>query len=462
MFVPYLTELVDFSTLNLHGDVGSYTLYGVNTLLTNTLNRYHPLVFYASILMFLSPLLTYLVSGFTPPHFQSAESATSLSVRGWEAIRLNLLSLWMGSWWALQEGTWGGWWNWDSSEVFGLLISVSLVSILHTLNTPSTQYQLRIKYVSLVSVVFISYFFIQLNFELASHNFGAKFFFFFNNNLFFLELLLLSTLVAFASSRLAVLAHTLTGLFRNGNHGSIKPSYCGALRFIPSAVVAYWVLWSYRPLVNYFIWNFLELNLFNTDSSLQPINSLLLLVLLGFTRLSIQGSWFAILIFLTHSVNWLWPLVLNSARFNLVFLLHSALVLFSLINLTALNLVINVWLSNTVYGYLKITDLLEFDAPGSLSADSSVWEVVQGWHSFSSPTSDTWGTYALTNAPSGNFFSLELSQNFLQNVYNLGGVYAHSYLNLELPHTGALNTLSVIIFALLKWLSAGMGRTRVL
>jgi hypothetical protein len=43
------------------------------------------------------------------------------------------------------------------------------------------------KFVALQALFLLSYFFIQLNFDLVSHNFGAKFFFFFNNNLFFLE-----------------------------------------------------------------------------------------------------------------------------------------------------------------------------------------------------------------------------------------------------------------------------------
>ena len=28
----------------------------------------------------------------------------------------------MGGLWAYQEGSWGGWWDWDISEVFGLFI----------------------------------------------------------------------------------------------------------------------------------------------------------------------------------------------------------------------------------------------------------------------------------------------------------------------------------------------------
>ena len=52
-------------------------------------------------------------------------------------------------------------------------------------------------YVCLASFLCV-YYFIQINYELTSHNFGSRFFFFFNNNLLLLELLfiLVSSIMA--------------------------------------------------------------------------------------------------------------------------------------------------------------------------------------------------------------------------------------------------------------------------
>jgi cytochrome c biogenesis factor len=49
-------------------------------------------------------------------------------------IILIIITLFMGSWWALQEGSWGGWWNWDPSEVFGLLFLLAYLYLIHNFN----------------------------------------------------------------------------------------------------------------------------------------------------------------------------------------------------------------------------------------------------------------------------------------------------------------------------------------
>jgi len=48
LLLLYSVELVDYLVLNSLDIVSVYSYYGINTLLTNTLNRYHPLVFYLS------------------------------------------------------------------------------------------------------------------------------------------------------------------------------------------------------------------------------------------------------------------------------------------------------------------------------------------------------------------------------------------------------------------------------
>ena len=185
--IIYSTELTDYILLNVHWDAMDYSTFGVNTLLTNTLNRYHPFVFYFSTVLLGSSLVIISINYRPKCAFYLPYSLRSLYFLFYAVILVNLIALWMGSWWALQEGTWGGWWNWDSSEVFGLLVSLSALWILHSSSTLVTVEHLRRKIIISTSSVMAIYFFIQLNFDLVSHNFGAKFFFFSTIICFFLK-----------------------------------------------------------------------------------------------------------------------------------------------------------------------------------------------------------------------------------------------------------------------------------
>jgi len=85
-----------------------------------------------------------------------------------------ITALYLGSWWALQEGSWGGWWNWDSSEVFGVIIFFKLITIYHFYYF-SHRTELTVLYIqSSCFIIFIFYLFMQLNFGLISHNFSSK------------------------------------------------------------------------------------------------------------------------------------------------------------------------------------------------------------------------------------------------------------------------------------------------
>jgi len=111
-YTVYPLELVDYLALNCHYGTSTYGGYGLNTLLTNTMNRYHPFIFYASVsLLGLSILYVYALRGSSTPFNHLTHISAGLKMSWW-ALLINLSALWMGSWWALQEGTWGGWWNW--------------------------------------------------------------------------------------------------------------------------------------------------------------------------------------------------------------------------------------------------------------------------------------------------------------------------------------------------------------
>ena len=68
----YLLEVSDYTPLNVTDLTTSYSNYGLNRLLTNTLNKYHPFIFYFSVCVLLSSLYIYNIevircdNAFTP------------------------------------------------------------------------------------------------------------------------------------------------------------------------------------------------------------------------------------------------------------------------------------------------------------------------------------------------------------------------------------------------------------
>lgn len=196
-YLIWLAELSDFVGSNTQLLSVSTLVPTVNSLLLNALNKYHPLIFYTSVVLYLricwysSPSLT------TSPRFRGSFNSRMLTVLGFTAVLWNLFALFLGSWWALQEGTWGGWWNWDSSETFGLLPSLSLLLVAHSKITTVDSWRngTALQVGALILIFF--YAVLQLNFDLISHNFGARFFHFFNSNLVFILLLTASSLAGF-------------------------------------------------------------------------------------------------------------------------------------------------------------------------------------------------------------------------------------------------------------------------
>lgn len=453
VYVFYPLELVDYLALNAHYGTTTYGAYALNTLLTNTMNRYHPLIFYVSTgLLALAISFAYALRGNLVPFTYPASLTLSIRV-SWLALIINLSALWMGSWWALQEGTWGGWWNWDASETFGLTISLLILWTTHSRSSVSNRASLSIKSTLSLYFVVLSYYFIQLNFDLTSHNFGAKFFFFFNNNLFFLEALALALILIVTN-----LAHLKWNSWKvhlfNLKLTTCAPLSLRSVKLVAPALALFWILWSYRPLINYFLWNFASVNVVNFELSLQPANFIALILLwLWATRLT------SVVVALSAALtlvlgNWLWVLLLPlnmSSKFNR---LHSGLLVLSVLNISLYDLACTSWLCDSTHSYLLSHGNLVVEQSNLYSLDSTAVEIVKTWTSFVSMNSASWNLIASANSPSVNFFTLGLSHSFFDNYYYLSLVYVNAYLWLELPLIGTLNILfwcSVILARLLIW-----------
>ena len=438
VYVFYPLELFDYLALNLHYFTSQYTNYGLNTLLTNTLNRYHPLVFYSSTSLIILAISSSSYFLYPRKCFEDVLHLRRPAFLVWLVVLINLIALWMGSWWALQEGTWGGWWNWDSSEVFGLVITLSALWVSHSGSSLTSLNSLFLKSRISFFIILLSYFFIQLNFDLVSHNFGAKFFFFFNNNLFFLEVLLASFIAVFTFfytySRSTKIVATFTRLV-----WTLNLQHLPTPRLLPFIIIVVWVLWSYRPLLNYFLWNFIAINVLNFEPSLQPINFLASLTLLTWLGQFTHSFYLVVLFLLANSSNWLILLLVLLQVRSRISALHGFLVGISLLNILLYDLSLVSWSSTPNYSYSFMTSTLLVEGSTLVTADSTSVEQSRSWTSFTEAPLVSWNIIAVSNSTAVNFFTLGLSHTFFDNYYYLSSAYTGIFLWLELPLVGTLN-----------------------
>lgn len=106
------TSIIVLAVVSLHSQFGAHSMvFG----LQNVLATIHPLLVLAVYSTLLKQLLV-------------ASKHLGLLVGLFYSLSLTLA---LGGWWAFQEFTWGGWWNWDSVEtpVLGLLIYLCIASL---------------------------------------------------------------------------------------------------------------------------------------------------------------------------------------------------------------------------------------------------------------------------------------------------------------------------------------------
>ena len=219
-FIFLLLSLVLFSEFFLDNTFSHDILLfneGINVLLKNSVNKIHPLLLYSSLQIFF--LVTY-------KHLILIQSR-DLQVEPWvisstvvfvkSSSSLIFVALYLGSWWALQEGSWGGWWNWDASEFFGLLIFYSIVLLFHIpyflkSTTVFVSYCCRV-----ILFLFLFFFMLQLNFSVISHNFGFR-----SVTFLSIEVILSIMLVATFTMLVAKSKNLITVLHRVFNTQQIK------------------------------------------------------------------------------------------------------------------------------------------------------------------------------------------------------------------------------------------------
>lgn len=449
ILVLYNIELVDFQIASTISEVFDTTQTSFNFLLTNNLNKYHPFIFYVSAILTLT-----LFTRLSVPHqswsifTQIASIKISRQITQ-SVIWINLFALYLGSWWALQEGTWGGWWNWDASEVFGLLFALFSLRLVHT-STPLNTYKELYVWLRLVMYTLIlTYFFIQLNFDLVSHNFGAKFFFFFSNNLFFIEVLLIATTsisllgrsLLTSNNQWLLTSHTVRTRV-SWKMLSRSPVFwlVPALYFLLSLLMVN----SFLPLLNYFWWNFFQINLFNSEIYSCSILLLIIFFLIWLTPTSNTSSTLAL-----SFMYWESPLSILVATWNreigALAYLHFLLTAFFILNICSHD-------TSFIYFYtLDTTEALLFDKrlfyplQPLLTCDN--FEIALALNYLTPVDGAIISNYNLiyhANIPLVNSFTLLANQETTLNLYHLSWSSLAVILYIESPLLILLNNVILL------------------
>lgn len=420
----------------------------VNVLLSNALNKYHPFIFYSSTALVVSHALRSFLS------LGGAHPTSTFRTLSWSSggllwvVWFNLFAIFLGSWWAMQEGTWGGWWNWDSSEMFGLLPSFLLLRLIHSVSSGYGCWRAASHYTSSLLILVFFYFLLQLNFDLISHNFGARFFHFFNSNLLFVSgIFILLLALTFSSVSFYSVSSCVT-FFKNVLSSRELLIYFNRTYppLLTYTLLSLWVLYSF--------FDFIEasksvlLSFFTLVSRISFVDlNLLLLLTLSLYFLGGRGR------------GGLSPSVPSSAIplspslfFELVgrggtnWSLHLLITLFTLVTVLTNQIMIKSWLPLPQHSSIYLPEFSYWDAPKCYSLDAwSVEESSTVLHGEAARVVN-WRRWDLSNWPQLDVFVLISSAHESGGSLLISGGYAISAISIHVLWLPTLFLLVVLTF----------------
>lgn len=443
LFVIYNVEVFDFLVGNYFVFNINITYSNFNLLLVNNLNKYHPFIYYISVIFMSLSAITLLIRPLVKKVvFSNINLMSNIYLYFYLSLVVNITALFLGSWWALQEGTWGGWWNWDPSEVFGLIVTLTNLLYIHQKNSYLNNTLNATKFALILSLFIFVYFFIQLNFDLVSHNFGAKFSFFFSNNLFYLEVVILFLIGALAAciTNKHKSNQFLTLIILNDKFvtRTFQPIFYLHILFILL------LLLSFLPLVNYFIWTYFSINSFNFINSYDLIIAGFLLILVCFYN---SWSWLYFPIIYCTLIPFSWTLIqmlffLPFSTKTFVSSTHLMLIYFVIVNIFSNHLSFIYWYTYPEASNLLVSDLLYAYFDPVFVCDHLFIELHNLFYNHcSNPSLSSTIIYNNSSSTIHKFFLLYDKTNFL-NYYKLSTNYLQTYILVE---TNYINNLYDVI-----------------
>lgn len=449
IIISYFFEILDSSALNQTPLICDISQVGINLLLINNLNKYHPLIFYTGVSLLLIILIRLGSSPTIGGVFQTQSMLQQIEAFLWVLFKLIAFTLVLGSWWAFQEGTWGGWWNWDPSEVFGLFLFLISIFSIHTISTPALlNFGVERQVLNLISFLSL-YFFIQLNFDLTSHSFGTRFTSFFNNSFFFFENLFILVLLGFWLLKQYWLVRSKVTMTLNY---LIYPAQTpGALNFYlrltPTLTLVLVLVISFLPIVNYFVWRYFWLMSFNTFITIETLLSLsyfiILVLMMPVTRY--YGLW---LLALKGGLGL--PLLTISYLTTPFLFTYFNSIHFFLATLVYLNLFLNDF-SYTIWSDWRITSDFA-DTPFIVSCPSKLYTCDSTfiemnylrWSMFESCVIST-NFYCNANSLAGLNLTLRSNQDSFSTLFYLSSGNLFATLLIDFPKFSAFADLLLVV-----------------
>ena len=444
----YLTELLDFTPLNYFLVSTTSVDTNSNTLLLNPLNRYHPFIFYLSVVVMMYIASVLLLSG---SYWLSQFAINSVSYatehRVLLVIILNWSALWLGSWWAFQEGTWGGWWNSDISEMLGLMIILIGFVYLHAKVLHLRTRSISLFLYSCLSGFLCTYYFIQINYELTSHNFGSRFFFFFNNNLLLFELVTLLSTVSISTLLYSTYIYTCDE-YINPSSGSKGINFRKIFFNFKAYLLIFFCVWlaiSLLPLIDLFTQKHIHI----TDLFLSNIYTFISFVfvlstLYMFFEVSanyLQNQLFVLP--LTH----IFSSVLGASHYykwTSGRVIHSLLVCFLLTNVQNADLVFLYWGHSTMYSSFYFTGNMYFFHPTAFICDVNSFSLVNISFDCDNFINCSWTQSSALNAYDVDQFCLSHSANILFNYFYFIRDWVKIFIIIESSDINVLSLVSVL------------------
>lgn len=421
--------IFEYYLTNSYNYVGLNVPYYYNNLLSNPLNKYHPIMFFVSYI-YVYNIVSYI------NNFQNYRSSYCINFISHafyknSNTKLNIywvlmsVSLYFGSWWALQEGSWGGWWNWDSSEVFGLVILTFFLSLIH-LNQPQlTHTHVTVLCYVWVILIFFIYVVLQMSYTLVSHNFGLSILDYGYVNTNFLATCTL--LIALYVLLYKIIFSSLINIMLLSTKYSINTTYTKRkyiLTYTVTILIIYVYVLSFNPIINNIFWTSLNVEILNKWFSwANPKLTLMLLIYLFFISINSPTLFFFTFLYIPYFVNYS-PIIFYSVFKNIQTLLFHIIIFITFItSININNSVFIVWEyftnSYTDYSALKTRNpyinTLVVDSPYIINNINTL----NSSYNIGTTNSFFWFSTNLSN----QLFLLDLSDELLRQV-----IYNHTFM----------------------------------
>lgn len=303
----------------------------------------------------------------------------------------------------MQEGSWGGWWNWDPSETFGLVLMMWYVWNTHVRTMHKLIHNSLLQLKMQIIIFALIYLFIQLNFDLVSHNFGTR-------------------LHQFLNSYYSYLLGLVVGLSFLFKYAQVTFKKIITLRsfllWSLSGVTTLIILISLTDLYINFTWLLFNINALNLDVNVNNVIFVLIsLILIIFFKTNL----FALILLLMNATLY-WPIKIIlkiRLRFNSLNLAHKLILVWVMLSSFYINQSLVRWDLSAPNSWLTFLELEHSQAYLNPKLNSLYIEFNNVFLLNGNYVDTVWGFMSQGSTPSMQSFSHLLSHGLLGQALKL-------------------------------------------